>query len=217
VIHWTHTFAWRNSTIRLVSGCGPLDVDGVIAELEIGYERATADILHSYGPRLVVWLPPLGTPDDPYIIHAMVDPKCPGGALACSGAAPPSRSTWIRMRTTCGPKVLAAIDHEIMHRWSYLLTGSTKLGALADHPAGKGYRYNVFGQKVPIPPKVEPKPPEPEPEPAVKLNERQAAILAGLPDGWFTPSGVGVEVNVIKRMVRKGALERKGKLYRRKP
>jgi hypothetical protein len=181
----------------------------VIAELEKGWARAVSDLGHE-------GLPLLGGIADPYIIHAMVDPKCPGGALACTGAAPPSRSTWIRKRTTCGPKVLAAIDHEIMHRWSYLLTGSTKLGALADHPAGKGYRYNVLGQKVPIPPKVEPKPPEPEPEPAVKLNKRQAAILARFPAGWVTPEQVGADDAVLKRMERRGVLERRGKLYRRK-
>jgi hypothetical protein len=212
VIHWTHTFTWRGSTIRLVSECGPLDVDGVIVELEKGWARAVDDL------RLYE-LPPLGTPDDPYIIHAMVNPKCPGGALACSGAAPPSRSTWIRMRTTCGPKVLAAIDHEIMHRWSYLLTGSTKLGALADHPAGKGYRYNVLGQKVPIRPSTRPPRPDPPPVPeaAVKLNKKQAAILDRFPaEGWVTPEQVGADDAVLRRMERRGALERKGKLYRRK-
>lgn len=166
---WTHTFTWRNSTIRLISECGPLDTDAVVRELEIGWARAGADLDGDEG-----WLPPLGTPTDPYIIHAMVSPKCPGGALACSGAAPPSRSTWIRMRTTCGPRVYDAIDHEVLHRWSLLLTDSTLLGKLADHPAEKGYRYDVLGRRVPIRPKEKPpkEPDLPEPKPRRRVNKR---------------------------------------------
>jgi hypothetical protein len=121
---------------------------------------------------------------------------------------------------------LAALDHEgpgghsgcMLYRPLVGLPPSLEACKLADHGAGKGMRFDVAGRLVPIRPKVEPKPePPPVPEPAVKLNQKQAEILARFPAGWVTPEQVGAEEAVLRRMERRGVLERRGKLYRRKP
>jgi hypothetical protein len=201
---WSTTIEWRNSVVRLVSACGPLSEAVARDELETGRARAVADLGRDD-------LPPLGTPEDPYVIAALADPRCPGNALACSATAPLSRSTWSLVRTTCGAQVLAALDHEVMHRWGFMLTRSIELGMFSDHPAGPGFRYDVIGRRVAIAPKP-PKPPQPvEPEPTVvaKLPPKQARVLEKFGPAWTFPGAA--DIVLVKRLERKGLLEADGK------